>query len=260
MNNPQDASNSSFSVDDSVIHTPPNNSSIYSPPPMSTFNPHDIYSKQQPPLQEPTSSYIPTNNLNALPFHHSNVPSSSIHQTPSQPPQRIIRPPPMSLFLEGADAAEQIQKQLAIKKAMETMTESCLSKSAFAAVAGTVLGGAFGIISTSFTLESTLMKTPQQIIREEQMTSREKIREYFRETKTRSVSMAKSFGAVGALYSLFECSLEKVRAKKDVKGSLMAGCLSGAVLARKAGIGAMIFGCLSFSAFSGAIDYFTEYS
>lgn len=241
---------------------------------MSTFNPHEIYSKQQPsPVmmmhqQEPSNSMYINLPPNAIPFHHSssssdnNIPSSSSSsfQQPQQSQQRIIRPPPMSLFLEGADAAEQIQKQLTIKKAIETMTESCLSKSVFAAVAGTVLGGAFGIISTSFTLESTLMKTPQQIIREEQMTSREKIREYFRETKTRSVSMAKSFGAVGALYSLFECTLEKVRAKKDVKGSLMAGCLSGAVLARKAGVGAMVFGCLSFSAFSGAIDYFTEYS
>ncbi|EFC46217.1 predicted protein, partial [Naegleria gruberi] len=134
--------------------------------------------------------------------------------------------------------------------------ESCVSKSAFAAVAGTVLGGAFGIISASFTLENTYMKTPQQIIREESMTGREKVREYFRETKNRCVSMGKSFGAVGALYSFFECSLEKVRGKKDVKGSLMAGCISGAVLARKAGIGPMILGCATFSAFSGAIDYY----
>lgn len=226
--------NNSSSSSTSSINSSPHN--------IGTFNPHDVYSKHS------------NNDV----YNSYSTQQSNGEFIPQE--KRTIRPPPLSLFLEGADAAEQIQKQLAIKKALDTMTESCVSKSVFAAVAGTILGGAFGIISTSFTLEQTFMKTPQQIIKEEQMTSREKIREYFRETKTKCVTLGKSFGAVGALYSIFECSLEKVRGKKDIKGSLMAGCISGAILARKAGIGAMVFGCATFSAFSGAIDLFTEYN
>ena len=139
------------------------------------------------------------------------------------------------------------------------ISESCITKSAFAGVAGCALGGVFGLISASFTLENSFAKTREQIIAEEKLTGREKVREYFRETKNRCVSMGKNFGQVGALYTIFECTLEKVRAKKDIQGSMIAGCLAGATLARNTGISGMAFGCATFSAFSGVIDWWTEY-
>ncbi|KAL9656411.1 hypothetical protein ABK040_005176 [Willaertia magna] len=202
----------------------------------------------------PTTSTF-NNNTN-----NNNNPSTNKNNINYDNDKPIIRPPPLIPFLEGTETTkEQMEKQLQIKKTIEIISESCLSKTLMVGVVGAGLGGAFGLISTSFALESTFLKTPEQILREEQMTSKEKIREYFKETKNRCVSMGKSFGAVGALYTIVECSLEKFRAKKDLKGSMIAGCVAGGLLASRAGPKAAVFGCATFSAFSLAIDWFTDY-
>ena len=46
----------------------------------------------------------------------------------------------------------------------------------------------------------------------------------------------------------------KFRAKNDMKNGIAAGCVTGGVLAAKAGPQAAAVGCLGFAAFSAAID------
>ena len=69
-------------------------------------------------------------------------------------------------------------------------------------------------------------------------------------------SYAKGFGAMGALFAGSECIIEKVRAKHDIYNSVYAGCATGGVLAHRAGPKAMCAGCVTFAAFSAAIDHF----
>ncbi|KAF4581829.1 Mitochondrial import inner membrane translocase subunit tim-22 [Ophiocordyceps camponoti-floridani] len=71
---------------------------------------------------------------------------------------------------------------------------------------------------------------------------------------SRSYSMAKNFGKVGALFAGIECGIEGLRAKNDLGNGIAAGCLTGGILAKKAGPQAVAGGCVAFAAFSAAID------
>lgn len=66
--------------------------------------------------------------------------------------------------------------------------------------------------------------------------------------------LAKAFGGVGMLFSLFECSIEKFRAQHDMKNSMAAGCMAGGLLGARAGPQASAIGCVGFAAFSAVID------
>ena len=72
--------------------------------------------------------------------------------------------------------------------------------------------------------------------------------------KARSVSQAKTFMVVGAAFSTIECTLEKLRGKKDMKNAIVAGFTTGALLAVRAGPAAMMLGGGGFAAFSIAIE------
>lgn len=74
------------------------------------------------------------------------------------------------------------------------------------------------------------------------------------ELKAKSLSSAKNFGIVGAVYTTFECTLEKVRGRKDMKNAVTAGFATGAVLAARAGPSAMLMGGAGFAAFSAVIE------
>jgi import inner membrane translocase subunit TIM17 len=54
--------------------------------------------------------------------------------------------------------------------------------------------------------------------------------------KARAPALGGSFAAWGGLYSGFECSLSWARRKEDYKSSIMAGGLTGGVLAAKSGV------------------------
>ena len=71
---------------------------------------------------------------------------------------------------------------------------------------------------------------------------------------SRAWSTGRNFGAVGALFSGIECGIEGLRAKNDVGNGVMAGCLTGGILARSAGPQGAAGGCVAFAAFSLAID------
>ena len=83
---------------------------------------------------------------------------------------------------------------------------------------------------------------------------REQLRRGLRDMGTKSYSSAKNFAMIGALYSGTECCIEGYRAKSDLYNSVSAGCVTGAILAYKAGPQAAALGCGGFAAFSAAID------
>ena len=83
---------------------------------------------------------------------------------------------------------------------------------------------------------------------------RQQVKIGFKDMGTRSYSMAKNFGKVGALFSGIECGIEGLRAKNDLSNGVAAGCLTGGILAKNAGPQAMLGGCAAFAAFSAAID------
>ncbi len=83
---------------------------------------------------------------------------------------------------------------------------------------------------------------------------RQQLKQGFKDMGSRSFSSAKNFGKVGAIFSGTECCIEGFRAKNDLKNGVMAGCITGGVLALPAGPSAAALGCAGFAAFSLAID------
>jgi mitochondrial import inner membrane translocase subunit TIM22 len=76
----------------------------------------------------------------------------------------------------------------------------------------------------------------------------------FKDLGSRSFSSAKNFGKIGAIFSGTECCIEGFRAKNDLTNGVIAGCITGGVLAAPAGPQAAAVGCAGFAAFSLAID------
>jgi import inner membrane translocase subunit TIM22 len=69
-----------------------------------------------------------------------------------------------------------------------------------------------------------------------------------------SLSSGRNFALVGSIFSGTECTIEGLRAKNDIWNGVAGGCITGGVLARKAGPQAVAVGCLGFAGFSAAID------
>ncbi|CAM9295936.1 unnamed protein product [Phaeothamnion confervicola] len=130
--------------------------------------------------------------------------------------------------------------------------ESC----AVRLVAGTVSGFGAGLLFGMFLGAMGDMQPIQMINGREvpQAPLREQMRAAYRQTSTRSLSMARNFGTFSALLLGTECVVEKVRAKHDVMNSVYSGCVAGAALAAKQGPQAMCIGCIGVAAFSAAID------
>jgi import inner membrane translocase subunit TIM22 len=85
---------------------------------------------------------------------------------------------------------------------------------------------------------------------------KEQLRRGFKDMGQRSYSSAKNFGKVGAIFAGTECCIEGLRAKNDLSNGVIAGCITGGVLAAPAGPQAAAVGCAGFAAFSAAIDYY----
>jgi mitochondrial import inner membrane translocase subunit TIM22 len=85
---------------------------------------------------------------------------------------------------------------------------------------------------------------------------KEQLRKGFKDMGSRSFSSAKNFGKVGAIFAGTECCIEGLRAKNDLSNGVIAGCITGGVLAAPAGPQAAAVGCAGFAAFSAAIDYY----
>ena len=86
------------------------------------------------------------------------------------------------------------------------------------------------------------------------MPLRQQLKIGFKDMGTRSFQMARNFGKVGFLFAGIECGVEGLRAKNDLSNGVIAGCMTGGILAKNAGPQAMAGGCVAFAAFSAAID------
>ncbi|KAH7637559.1 mitochondrial import inner membrane translocase subunit tim22-like [Dermatophagoides farinae] len=84
------------------------------------------------------------------------------------------------------------------------------------------------------------------------------VREVLREMKSKSLSYAKNFAMLGAMFSATECAIESYRAKKDWKNGTMAGGVVGGMIGLRAGIKGGIFGAAGFAAFSTLIEYYLD--
>lgn len=71
-----------------------------------------------------------------------------------------------------------------------------------------------------------------------------------------SLSSARNFGFIGAVYSGTECCIEGLRAKNDLQNAVYAGFITGALLARKGGPMAAGLSGGGFAVFSLGIEWY----
>ena len=123
-------------------------------------------------------------------------------------------------------------------------------------VMGFGMGGVFGLFMASMQYDTpTSLQGPNASkALDSSLPLRQQLKTGFKDMGTRSWSMARNFGKVGALFSGIECGIEGLRAKNDLGNGVAAGCLTGGILAKGAGPQAVAGGCVAFAAFSAAID------
>ncbi|EMF11897.1 mitochondrial import inner membrane translocase, subunit Tim17/22, partial [Sphaerulina musiva SO2202] len=150
---------------------------------------------------------------------------------------------------------EVIQQQQMIKL-MENTMQSCPAKAVMAGGMGFALGGAFGLFMSSMRYDTPLSSGAPGGVGTGNIPSipiKEQLKTGFRDMGRQSLSSAKNFGYIGALFAGTECCVEGFRAKNDLSNQVAAGCFTGAFLAKGAGPQAMAVGCAGFAAFSAAI-------
>ncbi|XP_066144946.1 mitochondrial import inner membrane translocase subunit Tim22 isoform X4 [Euwallacea fornicatus] len=155
---------------------------------------------------------------------------------------------------------------------VEAFFESCPFKVIMSCVAGYGLGAVIGLFSSSI--------GPQSATSIETQTARQ----VFQEMKTTTLSYAKNFAIIGAMFSGVECTIEtvdnlsapssnprcsllvniwiegkqqlKMRGKSDWKNGTYAGAVTGGMIGLRAGVKASVVGAMGFAAFSTVIDYY----
>ncbi|RKF54667.1 Mitochondrial import inner membrane translocase subunit tim22 [Erysiphe neolycopersici] len=159
------------------------------------------------------------------------------------------RPPNVST---GENNQMDEQTKLAIRS-MQTLMESCPAKTVLSGVMGFALGGVFGLFMASMSYD-TPIHTSGSAANTMALPLRQQLKAGFKDMGSRSLSSAKNFGKVGAIFAGTECCIEGFRAKNDLMNGVLAGCITGGVLAAPAGPQAAAIGCAGFAAFSAAID------
>lgn len=147
----------------------------------------------------------------------------------------------------------QDEQTMAAVKSMQMLMESCPGKTVMSGGMGFVLGGAFGLFMASMQYDTPLSTNPTAA-NITTLPLRQQLKQGFKDMGSRSFSSAKNFGKVGAIFSGTECCIEGFRAKNDLTNGVLAGCITGGVLAAPAGPQAAALGCAGFAAFSLAID------
>ncbi|RJE25991.1 hypothetical protein PHISCL_01676 [Aspergillus sclerotialis] len=153
----------------------------------------------------------------------------------------------------GNDAQGLSNQDMALLYYSRLAAESCASKTVMSGVAGFGMGAIFGLFMSSMSYDSPMTPQNQQIA---DLPLRQQVRYGLKDMGSRSLSAGKNFGIVGALFAGIECCIEGFRAKNDLKNIAAAGCLSGGILGARAGPYAACAGCVGFSAFSTAIDWY----
>ncbi|XP_049789275.1 mitochondrial import inner membrane translocase subunit Tim22 [Schistocerca nitens] len=131
------------------------------------------------------------------------------------------------------------------EKWVEAAFESCPFKTLMSCVAGYGLGAAIGLFSASVNPTIVGPDAKQQTARE-----------VLREMKGTTLSYAKNFALIGALFSSVECAIESYRGKSDWRNGTYAGGATGVLIGYRAGLKAAIIGAAGFAAFSTIIDYY----
>jgi len=129
--------------------------------------------------------------------------------------------------------------------------EHCAVKAAVSGVMGAGLGVLMAFFMTG--METSSIQEQNKL---NELTGKQQMRYYFKQMRARTFSMSKNFGGVGLVYSAIECNVEKYRGTHDMYNALISGMGAGALLAIRAGPGAMLAGGLFFAAFSGAIELY----
>ncbi|CAG8692830.1 427_t:CDS:2 [Cetraspora pellucida] len=141
---------------------------------------------------------------------------------------------------------EPVPKEVAY---MQMVQDSCIFKVVLSGVAGFALGGLVGMFFSSFEMGAADPSIYEQPMKQQ-------LKATAKDMFQRSFSTAKNFAIVGAIFTGTECVIEGYRAKNDVYNGTAAGCITGAILAAKAGPQAALMGCAGFAAFSTAIDLY----
>ncbi|XP_076333578.1 mitochondrial import inner membrane translocase subunit Tim22 [Tachypleus tridentatus] len=128
---------------------------------------------------------------------------------------------------------------------VEAAFESCMFKTVMSCVLGFGLGGAIGLFSASVDPNIAGVNAQQQTARQ-----------VLRDMKVKTLSHAKNFAIIGAMFAATECMIESHRAKNDWKNGTLAGAVTGGIIGLRAGIKAGVVGAAGFAAFSTIIDYY----
>ena len=129
---------------------------------------------------------------------------------------------------------------------VQRVFESCAFKAAMSCVAGFGLGAAIGLFSASLGPD---MSTATEF-------QKQTFKSVLLDMKTRTLSQARTFAILGAMFSVVECTIESYRAKTDWKNGTLAGGVTGGCIGLRAGIKGGIFGAVGFAAFSTLIEYY----
>lgn len=130
------------------------------------------------------------------------------------------------------------------ERMVERFFESCGFRTVMSAVMGFGFGAAIGLFSASV--------SPDMHVDPEKQT----VKTVLKDMKVKTLSHAKNFAIIGAMFAATECTIESVRAKSDWKNGTMAGGVVGGFIGLRAGIKGGILGAAGFAAFSTVIEYY----
>ncbi|CAG2178168.1 unnamed protein product, partial [Oppiella nova] len=128
---------------------------------------------------------------------------------------------------------------------IERAVESCAFKTGLSCVMGFGLGAAIGLFSASVGPDITSVEPQTQTVRQ-----------VLKDMRIKTMSYAKNFAILGAMFAATECTIESYRGKTDWKNGTMAGGVVGGLIGLRAGIKGGLLGAAGFAAFSTIIDYY----
>eukprot|EP00192_Tetraselmis_astigmatica_P019726 CAMPEP_0117652958 /NCGR_PEP_ID=MMETSP0804-20121206/2926_1 /TAXON_ID=1074897 /ORGANISM="Tetraselmis astigmatica, Strain CCMP880" /LENGTH=186 /DNA_ID=CAMNT_0005459083 /DNA_START=73 /DNA_END=633 /DNA_ORIENTATION=+ len=165
-------------------------------------------------------------------------------------------------YIGGTPGGKQYKKfeiPTAEQIAQEDFMNNCIVRGALSTVMGGGMGVVFGLFMGGLresmdpnagmvAAEAAVKKVPLQQV----------LKTTLKEMGSASMSYARTFAVMGALYAGSECAVETIRAKRGMENTAIAGCFTGGALAYGGGVQAMCLGCATFGAFSVMIDRFME--
>ncbi|KAF2734314.1 mitochondrial import inner membrane translocase, subunit Tim17/22 [Polyplosphaeria fusca] len=134
-----------------------------------------------------------------------------------------------------------------------TSAASAMKPPAAPTLATTASSGS-SVLAATATATATTASAPTATVPLTDLPLRQQLKHGLRDMYRSSLSSGRNFAVVGSVFSGTECAIEGLRAKNDIWNGVAGGCITGGVLARKAGPQAVAVGCLGFAAFSAAID------